>query len=144
METEKLLIEWKKVTLADLDYVSDGVRKLITTPCMVFLEGKMGAGKTTFLQSFFPWSKVISPTYSLVNEMGSMAHGDFCRIEDIAELVHLEIPLYLDHKDYFFLEWGRRFYSYLSGHLEPTWSIYQLDIAVSQETRHYRLSQIEE
>lgn len=144
MEREKVLAQWKKVELIDLDYISKEIRELMVTPCMVFLEGEMGAGKTTFLQAFFPSLKVMSPSYSLINEAGRIAHGDFCRLKEEEELVHLELPLYLDRKDYFFLEWGRKFLPYLQHYLDSNWSIYQLNITVSEENRHYTLLQIVE
>lgn len=146
MEREKLLGQWKKVYLRDLNYVVGEMRDMIATPCMVLLEGEMGAGKTTLLKSFFPQIPVNGPSYTILSEMGGVVHGDLDRVEREADLLHLELPLYLDKKDYFFVEWGKKFYRQLCRQIDPEWAIYQVQIAVNDSTeqpsRDYRLGQM--
>lgn len=145
---EKLLLQWKKVYEQDLRYIINEMRDVMGTPCMVLLDGEVGAGKTTLLKTFFPYLEVNSPTYSIINEMGELAHGDFYRIENEQELVHLELPLYLDRKDYFFVEWGKRFYQYLQRQIDPEWPIYQIKITINESStepsRDYCLYQMTE
>ncbi|MCY4643057.1 MAG: tRNA (adenosine(37)-N6)-threonylcarbamoyltransferase complex ATPase subunit type 1 TsaE [Bacteriovoracales bacterium] len=126
---------WKKVYLQDLDYVAREMREMMKTPCLALLEGTLGAGKTTLLQSFFPTIAVLSPSYSLLNEMGEIVHGDFYRIENEEELTHLEIPLYLDKKDYFFVEWGKKFFPLLKKYVDSDWFIYQIDVGINGDSK---------
>ena len=105
---EKLISEWKKVYEKDLEYVISEIRDIIGTECMVLLDGEVGSGKTTLLKIFFPHLEVNSPTYSVMEEMGELAHGDFYRIEKEEELDHVEFDLYLDRKNYFFCGVGKK------------------------------------
>ena len=143
---EKLISKWKKVYEKDLEYVINEMRDMIGTPCMVLLEGEVGAGKTTLLKTFFPHLEVNSPTYSVMEEVGELAHGDFYRIERGEELDHIEFPLYLDRKNYFFVEWGKRFYTHLQRQVDPQWLVFQIGITLNESTqdpsRDYVLYQI--
>ena len=138
--------QWKKVYPQDLEYVANEMSNMMGTPCMVLLEGEVGMGKTSLLKSFFPKMEVNSPTYSVINEMGEIVHGDLYRIEGEEELTHLEIPLYLDKKNYFFVEWGGKFYHHLRRQIDPDWSVYQVKIMMNDSTagpsRDYTLYQM--
>jgi tRNA threonylcarbamoyladenosine biosynthesis protein TsaE len=131
----KEVASWKKFYENDLQpVVLDFIQKL-ETPSLVILEGDLGAGKTTFTkhfaQNFLASSndmlgieEITSPTYSLINEFGSLAHADLYRIEDPEELVHLEIELYLEEKEIFLVEWGEKYLDFLSAHIPGDWSVY--------------------
>ena len=76
--------------------------------------GKMGAGKTTFIQSVCEVlgtnDNVTSPTFALINEyktsdFSSIFHFDFYRIKDIEEAFDLGYEDYLYSGDYCFIEW---------------------------------------
>ena len=76
--------------------------------------GKMGAGKTTFIQSICKSlgsdDNVTSPTFALINEyntadLSSIFHFDFYRIEDIEEAFDLGYEDYIYSGDYCFIEW---------------------------------------
>lgn len=78
------------------------------------LYGKMGAGKTTFIQSICEnlgsEDNVTSPTFALINEyntadLNSIFHFDFYRIEDIEEAFDLGYEDYIYSGDYCFIEW---------------------------------------
>jgi tRNA threonylcarbamoyladenosine biosynthesis protein TsaE len=78
------------------------------------LYGKMGAGKTTFIQSICKSlgsdDNVTSPTFALINEyntadINSIFHFDFYRIEDIEEAFDLGYEDYIYSGDYCFIEW---------------------------------------
>lgn len=76
--------------------------------------GKMGAGKTTFIQSVCKIlgtnDNVTSPTFALINEykteqMNSIFHFDFYRIKDIEEAFDLGYEDYLYSGNYCLIEW---------------------------------------
>ncbi len=131
----KELRSWKKVFESDLDSLCYEIRDLIERPAVILLSGDLGAGKTTFTRHFsrlLNKTKVdfeaLSPTYSLINELGNMVHADFYRLEDPSELEALEIPLYLSECDYFFVEWGEKYQNALKDHLTEDFKLYQISI----------------
>ena len=60
---------------------------------------------------------MLSPTYSIINEQDDFAHADFYRIEDAEELIHLEMELYAEGKNYFLIEWGLPFLNEINHNL---------------------------
>jgi len=91
---------------------------------LILIAGPMGCGKTTTLASLIKILnkdniaparahefEIVSPTYGLIHEVGCIAHADFYRIKEREELIHLEMGLYLENKDYFIIEWGMPFLS---------------------------------
>ncbi len=76
--------------------------------------GKMGAGKTTFIQSICrelgSRDNITSPTFALINEyntakMESIFHFDFYRIKDIEEAFDLGYEDYIYSGSYCLIEW---------------------------------------
>ncbi len=76
--------------------------------------GKMGAGKTTFIQAICralgSTDNVTSPTFALINEymgreMNSIFHFDFYRIKAIEEAFDLGYEDYIYSGDYCLIEW---------------------------------------
>jgi len=76
--------------------------------------GKMGAGKTTFIQSVCRVlgsdDTVTSPTFALINEYnteknGSVFHFDFYRIKNLEEVFDLGYEDYLYSGNYCLIEW---------------------------------------
>jgi tRNA threonylcarbamoyladenosine biosynthesis protein TsaE len=146
----KELRQWKKVHLSDLDYIVFELKELISPPALIILEGPMGAGKTTFVNTFTKNSETASPTYSIINEIKDVVHADFCRLENREDLISLEIPLYLENAQYFFVEWGKKLFPYYFNEIPEEFSYYLLEIspAASQEndenqSRNFNLSIIE-
>ncbi len=81
------------------------------------LYGKMGAGKTTFVQAICEVlgtdDIVTSPTFALINEYktggpSSIFHFDFYRIKDIEEAFDLGYEDYLYSGQYCFIEWPEK------------------------------------
>ena len=79
--------------------------------------GKMGAGKTTFIQAICRQlgspDNVISPTFALINEyktesMHSIFHFDFYRIEDMEEAFDLGYEDYFFSGEYCLIEWPEK------------------------------------
>jgi tRNA threonylcarbamoyladenosine biosynthesis protein TsaE len=56
-----------------------------------------------FNKIFIGKSEVQSPTYSLVNEYDNILHADLYRLEKKEDLIHLELPMYIEDKEYFLI-----------------------------------------
>ena len=74
--------------------------------------GEMGSGKTTLIQALCKElgirEKVVSPTFSLVNEYKgavSVYHLDLYRLSQLQEAVAIGIDEYLTSGNYCFIEW---------------------------------------
>ncbi|MBY0515333.1 MAG: tRNA (adenosine(37)-N6)-threonylcarbamoyltransferase complex ATPase subunit type 1 TsaE [Bacteriovoracaceae bacterium] len=124
----KLIREWKKVYPTDLPYIVYELKELTKVPALIILDGPMGVGKTTFSQQFIGESEVFSPSYSILSEHAQILHGDFYRIETTEDIFTLEIPVYLEDKQYFLAEWGNKFSKRLLREIPETWSSYILEI----------------
>ena len=79
--------------------------------------GKMGAGKTTFIQALCrvigSGDNVTSPTFALINEYKtqdnvSIFHFDFYRIKSIEEAFDLGYEDYFYSGNYCFIEWPEK------------------------------------
>jgi len=128
---KKLIREWKKVYKSDLSYIVYELKDLAKVPAMIILEGDLGAGKTTFTQSFIGESETLSPTYSILSECKNFLHADLYRIEKNEEILQLELPVYLEDKQYFFVEWGMKFGRRLMRELPENYSSYLLEIHIN-------------
>lgn len=147
MQLEELKT-WKKVLESDLQYVVKEMKNFIQEKSALFLEGDVGAGKTTFCRYYFDKYDISSPSYSIINEWGDLVHADFYRLESAEEITHLEIPLYLEEKNYFVIEWGIQYYSVLKQYLPQDFEVFKIVISSSETTsdekpRDYKLLKIE-
>ncbi|SHF41691.1 tRNA threonylcarbamoyladenosine biosynthesis protein TsaE [Mariniphaga anaerophila] len=79
--------------------------------------GKMGAGKTTFIQAICKAlgtsDNVTSPTFALINEYetqngSSLFHFDFYRIKDIEEAFDMGYEDYFYSNNYCLIEWPEK------------------------------------
>lgn len=129
---KKLIREWKKVFKSDLSYIIYELKDLVKTPAMIILEGDLGAGKTTFTQAFVGDEQVLSPTYSILSENKNVLHADLYRIEQNEEILQLELPIYLEDKQYFFVEWGMKFGRRIMRELPENFSTYLLEITIQE------------
>ncbi|MGC9355947.1 MAG: tRNA (adenosine(37)-N6)-threonylcarbamoyltransferase complex ATPase subunit type 1 TsaE [Mariniphaga sp.] len=84
--------------------------------------GKMGAGKTTFIQAVCrvlgTSDNVTSPTFALINEYktetgNSIFHFDFYRIKDLEEAYDLGYEDYFYSGNYCLIEWPEKIESLL-------------------------------
>jgi len=151
----KSLREWKKVFVSDVSYISYELKEIIKPRAVIFLEGALGSGKTTFAKDFLGESQTMSPSYSVVYEVGTNVHADLYRIEKKEEILQLEIPLYLEGKEYFLIEWGKKFFNTLNREIPEDFSFYLMEISVNSTaqseteekkafSRNFHLSEISE
>jgi tRNA threonylcarbamoyladenosine biosynthesis protein TsaE len=131
---KKLVREWKKVFKSDLPYIVYELKDLAKIPALIILEGELGAGKTTFTQIFVGDKEILSPTYSILSENRNIVHADFYRLEKNEEVLQLEIPQYIEDKQFFFIEWGMKFARRVIRELPENWTPYLLEIKVNPKT----------
>jgi tRNA threonylcarbamoyladenosine biosynthesis protein TsaE len=105
----------KKVnSLQELNDVANELINAFPEQRVFAFYGKMGAGKTTFIQSICQalgtTDNVTSPTFALINEyidsnMDSIFHFDFYRIKEIEEAFDLGYEDYIYSGCYCLIEW---------------------------------------
>ena len=104
----------KADSLEALDTVAEKLIRQFPDQHIFAFYGKMGAGKTTFIQSVCKvlgtYDNVTSPTFALINEyktgqQKSIFHFDFYRIKDIEEAFDLGYEDYLFSGNYCLIEW---------------------------------------
>lgn len=129
---KKIIREWKKVYKSDLAYIVYELKDLAKVPAVIILEGDLGAGKTTFTQAFIGEEETLSPTYSILSESRNILHADFYRLEKNEEILQLELPIYLENKQYFFVEWGMKFARRIFRELPENFTVYLLEIQINE------------
>ena len=132
-----LIRSWKKVYEVDLSNMAIELKEVITTPAVIFLDGPVGAGKTSFCKIFIGKSEVQSPTYSLVNEYDNILHADLYRLEKKEDLIHLELPMYIEDKEYFLIEWGMTYQHSIEKLISEEFKYYQLKIDINPENNQH-------
>jgi tRNA threonylcarbamoyladenosine biosynthesis protein TsaE len=104
-------------TLHDLKSPAVYLADLLNEHKIIALEGQMGAGKTTFVQTILKSIGVEdlegSPTYSLINEyqsslLGKVYHLDLYRLNSIDEVYDIGIEELLYQNVVCFIEWPEK------------------------------------
>ena len=145
---KKIVRVWKKVYENDLPYVVSELKESIERPATLILSGEVGTGKTTFCKIFIGNTQtVLSPTYSIVSEIANTIHADFYRLKNPEEVVYLELPLYLEGKEYFLVEWGKNFLNILDKEVDEKFHFYEITLESNEGTTHpsrnYTLKELE-
>lgn len=97
---------------------------------LIFLDGDLGAGKTTFAQGFLKargWTGTVrSPSYPIVRTYPVapvVHHLDLYRLGGLEEVLGLDIERMLDSAAILLVEWPDR----MEGQFPPDWTV-RLDI----------------
>jgi tRNA threonylcarbamoyladenosine biosynthesis protein TsaE len=112
----------KVTTLKSLDKAAKKLIEQFPGQRVFAFYGKMGAGKTTFIQAVCrelgTSDNVTSPTFALINEYkteagNSIFHFDFYRIKDLEEAYDLGYEDYFYSGNYCLIEWPEKIESLL-------------------------------
>lgn len=103
----------KAKNTADLDKIAKLLIDEFPSQKVFSFYGKMGAGKTTFIQAICKYlgtsDNVTSPTFAIINEYqtpkNSIFHFDFYRIKDLEEAFDMGYEDYIYSNNYCLIEW---------------------------------------
>ena len=108
-------MNWTLHSLADLPQVASEFIQALGDRRVVAFQGKMGAGKTTFIKALCEQlgvcDMVNSPTFSIVNEYTDAEgqtlayHFDLYRLKSVAEALDMGAEDYFYSGHYCFIEW---------------------------------------
>lgn len=121
VKQEELLTVAKELKVLVEDFFSKNQRA-----CIIFLEGDLGAGKTTFTKELGKvlgeQEDIISPTFVLRKDYNNLIHIDGYRFEKEEEGKSLELDREIDkHQKVIVIEWPERFVKAIN--LKPDFSI---------------------
>ena len=108
-------MNWTLPPLAELPQVAGEFLQALGNRRVVAFQGKMGAGKTTFIKALCEQlgvcDMVNSPTFSIVNEYTDAEgqtlayHFDLYRLKSVAEALDMGAEDYFYSGHYCFIEW---------------------------------------
>ncbi len=109
-------------TVAETEAFGAKLFNALPEKCLIFLNGDLGAGKTTLVRGFMRAAghkgAVKSPTYNIVEEYmlndRLYFHFDLYRLVDPEELEWIGINDYLQEKGICFIEWPEKGQGYLA------------------------------
>jgi tRNA threonylcarbamoyladenosine biosynthesis protein TsaE len=125
----------------DLHAVAARLAQVIQPGSIVFLEGQLGAGKTTFVRHFLQavgyTGKVKSPTYAVVETYTmddlTVHHFDWYRLLDASALEDMGFRDYVDGKAICFIEWPSHIPGFITN---PDW-VLSLSLIPGKPTARY-------
>jgi len=104
-------------SLDQLQEVAEQLKQSLKDHRLLAFNGKMGAGKTTFIkvlcESLGIEDVVTSPTFAIINQYESVNgdpifHFDFYRLESYQEALNIGVYDYWDSGYYCFMEWPEK------------------------------------
>lgn len=115
------MLNYRLQTENDTDAFCQKLLPLLESPCVIYLHGDLGAGKTTLSQYLIRAAghkgPVKSPTYTLFEEYqtphGHFYHFDLYRLKDAEELIFIGIEDIAKEKAIFLIEWPEQGAEYL-------------------------------
>ncbi|MDH8702713.1 tRNA threonylcarbamoyladenosine biosynthesis protein TsaE [Dysgonomonadaceae bacterium PH5-43] len=109
----------KEIVIKDISKIREAAKEFIDSingNTIFAFDGKMGAGKTTFIKAICEElgveDVINSPTFAIVNEYTSsktgalIYHFDFYRINDLQEAYNIGVEDYFDSGAFCFMEWS--------------------------------------
>lgn len=101
-------------TSEDTESIAAELASCIEAPANIYLEGQLGAGKTTFVKGFVRGlgyeGLIKSPTYTLVEtydvNAGMILHADLYRVQDPHELDEMGFRDYFNPQTISLIEWA--------------------------------------
>ena len=112
------MLELELHSEADTVALARALAAVLAPGDVIGLEGGLGAGKTTFTRAAVHGlgvpaeTAVTSPTFALLHQYQGrlpIAHADFYRLGDEAELEELGVDELLEEGGVLFVEWGKKF-----------------------------------
>lgn len=90
--------------------------QICSPTCLIFLQGNLGAGKTTLVRGFIQGlgfsGSIKSPTYTLVEQYelkkNTIFHFDLYRLTNPQELINIGLRDYFAQPAIFFIEWPEK------------------------------------
>ncbi len=109
------------------------LKKKITKPVVIIIEGELGVGKTVFVKGIGEWlgiNNIVSPSFVIyyeyqpaVQSVKRLIHMDLYNIEESSEFRYLGIKKYLKPGNILCIEWGEK-----TGEILPMLKQYAADI----------------
>lgn len=108
-----MIVDFQLPTLDKLQAFAQAIAPALVAPCVVYLQGDLGVGKTTLvrflLNALGHRQHVKSPTYTIVEPYNIKAlkifHFDLYRLTDPEELAYLGVQDYFEKENICFIEW---------------------------------------
>jgi len=86
--------------------------KEIKAPLILAFQGNLGAGKTTFIQSFAKAlgikSKITSPSFVLMKKYKNLYHIDCYRIQSYKDILELDFQEIISNSNIVVIEWAEK------------------------------------
>lgn len=101
-------------TSEETEETANKLAKQIHAPAVIFLEGSLGTGKTTFVRGFLKGcgftGHVKSPTFTLIETYAvqnkTIIHADLYRLKNLAELDNIGFRDYFTQENILLIEWA--------------------------------------
>jgi len=106
----------ENATVAVGTALADTIKNVLKQGVIAFLNGDLGAGKTTFvtgLMACFDYTSAMSPSFSIVNDYQTSTfrfyHMDLYRLKDERDFVGIDLDRYMDDQQAILLvEWPEK------------------------------------